>query len=237
MGLMLVIRVGGAQLVAKGKYAVFARLCYVGLFFAFIMLVAALYGGITHSRALAFEFGESACKFGSQKACASAYKQLFFASDSLHDVFKVFGPVVAVQLLFMVTRASLAVSREFAFMAKAAAASFLFTYVPAILVAHFKFGDALSYYIAMYVPHLALGCIYAQRIVRNIRAMLAGQTGTWTDKDAQVQANQQLESASDEHGLTRETELSSDRDHGTDGVPAAAPSAPTSATSQNPAYE
>ena len=69
--------------------------------------------------------------------------------------------------------------------------------------------------------------------------MLAGETGAWTENDAQVQANQKRKSASGERGLMHETELSSssDRDKETGGAPAAATPAPTSATSQNPAYE
>eukprot|EP00936_MAST-01D_sp_MAST-1D-sp1_P000661 g661.t1 len=225
MSSMFLLRLAGAQLVSKGYYASFANLCYFALFIACILLIAALYGGITHSRSLAFEFGESACKFGSHKACASTYRELFVTTDSLHNVFKAFGPVVAVQLIFMVTRASLAVSREFAFMAKAAVASFILAYVPAILVAHYKYGNALSYYIAMYVPHFALACIYAQRSVSNIQAMLAGKPGAWTENDAQAQASKNRKSSSEEHGLNMESEMSSSGrdDSDTSGVSGAVP--------------
>ena len=53
-------------------------------------------------------------------------------------------------------------------------------YVPAICVAHFVFGTAVAYYIAMYSPHFALILVFGGRMLSHLHAMHAGRAGPWT---------------------------------------------------------
>ena len=63
------------------------------------------------------------------------YADVFDGADSLSTVFDAFGPTVGLQLLFLLLRAALATCHDFAFLAKAAVASLLLVYLPAIVVA------------------------------------------------------------------------------------------------------
>jgi hypothetical protein len=186
VGTMLIFKMAGAQLVASGKYAIFVRMTGVATFFVMCLFVAAIVGGLLKHESLALAYGESACVFGAKHACAPVYADLFEGSDSLQTTFESFGPVVAFQLLFMVTRAALTTCRDFAFMAKAATATLALVFTPALLVAHYAVGTATAYYVAMYAPHFAMGAVFLWRLRKNFASMLAGGRGTWSEVEAKV---------------------------------------------------
>lgn len=186
VGTMLIFKMAGAQLVASGKYAIFVRMTGGATFFVMCLFVAAIVGGLLKHESLALAYGESACVFGAKDACAPVYADLFGGSDSLQTAFESFGPVVAFQLLFMVTRAALTTCRDFAFMAKAATATLALVFTPALLVAHYAVGTATAYYVAMYLPHFAMGAVFLWRLRQNFASMLAGGRGTWSEVEAKV---------------------------------------------------
>ena len=110
--------------------------------------------------------------FASSKECAAAYRTIFAGGDAMAHVFEAFGPIVFLNMLFMVTRMTLACCHDFAFMAKAAVWTFLLVFTPAILVARFAFHDSTTaLYVCMYLPHFVMGVVFARRMWGHARAM------------------------------------------------------------------
>ena len=176
VGTMVVLKMFGAQMIAAGQYARFARIFLGGAVFVLALSVGAVAISALKRQPLAFEFGESACVFASDPDCAPAYARIFLAArpgDSLADVFVAFGPTVGLQMIFILLRAGLATCHDFAFLAKASFGALAAVYAPAILLAHLHFRVAAAYYLAMYLPHFALVVVFGVRMSRHLRAMLA----------------------------------------------------------------
>ena len=95
-------------------------------------------------------------------------------------MFDVFGPTVGLNLFFVIFRAGLMACHDFSFIAKGAVGSLFLVYVPFILLAKFMFKTALSYYIAMYAPHVALLFVFGWRMWAHIQCMRNGQEGPWS---------------------------------------------------------
>lgn len=154
---MYIVRIFGSQMVASGAHAAFVAQYRLGFFIAAGMAAGAVLIAALMREPLAYEFGESACVYASEAACAPAYARIFGTlgggaaddTDDLSGVFSAFGPTVGLQMLFVLLRAGLAVCHDFTFMAKAAAGSLLLVYVPAILCARLYFDTAVAYYLAM----------------------------------------------------------------------------------------
>jgi hypothetical protein len=148
---LIMFKIVGSQLIVARRTAAFARLYLAIAAFSVCMAVGAVVAAVTKRRAVAFDFGSSACIYASSSACAPAYVRLFYGSDSLQLVFEAFGVTVGLQMLFELLRAGLTVCHDFAFLAKAAVINFVVVFVPAIAIARFVFDTALAYYLAMYV--------------------------------------------------------------------------------------
>ena len=87
---------------------------------------------------------------------------------------------VGLNLFFGIFRTGLMACHDFSFIAKGAVGSLVLVYVPAILMAKFVFKTPLSYYIAMYVPHVALLFVFGWRMWTHIQCMRKGRDGPWT---------------------------------------------------------
>ena len=177
---MAVLKLFGSQLIAAGKprnfVAVFAAVFTISLSCA----VAAVVGAALLATPVAYDFGETACVYASDAGCAAEFADVFAGRDSLSSVFEAFGPTVGLQLLFIALRAGLAICHDFAFLAKAACAAVVVVYLPAIVVARLVFDSALSFWVAMYLPHFALTLAFGWRMHSHIRALWAGRPGPWT---------------------------------------------------------
>lgn len=187
VGSMYVLKLFGSRMVAQGQLQRFIRTyAFVG-YMATAMAIGAVFTSYLKRDPLAYVYGESACVYASSPQCAVAYANIFGdhdqgsdSTDSLADVFEAFGPTVALNMLFLVLRLGLSCCHDFAFMARGALGAIVLVYVPAICVAHFVFGTAISYYIAMYAPHFALILVFGWRMVSHLLAMHAGRVGPWT---------------------------------------------------------
>ena len=134
--------------------------------------------------AVAYDYGESACIFASNTSCAPVYANIFSKSldelDSLTAVFDAFGPVVSLQMVFLLLRTALAACHDFRFMAKAACLAFVCVYSPALFVSFYFLQTSVAYYCAMYLPHFILILIYGWRLRSHLRRLHNGEDGPWT---------------------------------------------------------
>jgi hypothetical protein len=179
---LLMVKLIGAQMLASGKtrqfLGMFGFATAITVVLAITAVVAAHFRGVP----VALDYGQRACIYASDAACAPLYAQIFDGEDSLAHVFLVFGPTVGLQMLFELFRAGLAVCHDFTFLAKASAACFVVVYVPAILVAHYGVSPptAVGYYIAMYLPHFAMIVAFAWRLWSHCKALARGGKGPWS---------------------------------------------------------
>ena len=180
VGINMMLKLFGSRLMGVGRFRAYAA----NFFYAFLMTcslaVGAVVLGVSQGAPIAFDFGSSACVFASTKGCANVYAGIFAGDDSLQQVFsQVFGPTVAMQLLFLLLRAGLATVHDFAFMARASSVCFVVAFVPAIVLARVQ-NTAMTYFIAMYAPHFLMILVFGWRMLRHLRAIRAGQDGPWT---------------------------------------------------------
>jgi hypothetical protein len=82
---------------------------------------------------------------------------------------------------FLVARAVVAATCDFAFMAHSALASLVLVFAPALASVYaFHPSNALAYLLAMRLPHLFLAVVFAVRLRRNVGRMKAGEPGPWS---------------------------------------------------------
>ena len=181
MPTMMVVKIFGSKIIAGGQYEMFIRLYSFATLIAACLAITAIFVAAMKADFVAYDYGSSACVYASQPGCASAYASIFFQDgNGLDSMFDVFGPTVGLNLFFVIFRTGLMACHDFACIAKGAVGSVFLVYVPAILLAKFMFKTALSYYIAMYAPHVALLFVFGRRMWMNIQCMRNGQEGPWT---------------------------------------------------------
>ena len=190
-----ILKLVGSQMVAAGQTRAFVAFSLRFAFMACGLGVAAIVTSVLKRVPVAYTFGETACIFATEAGCSPAYARIFRDSGSLLDIFDAFGPTVALNMIFYMTRMMLSVCQDFSFMAHAAVGAFVLVYVPAILVARFVYNTPLAYYVAMYAPHFVLIALYGRRMWSHIQALAAGEPGPWTEH-ARVIEHAERETAS-----------------------------------------
>jgi len=189
LGLLIMFRSIGAVLVAKGSHRE-----YVALYLMMLILAAAqgLYAigmGSFANSDFAASYGKSACIYASQVECAQAYADIFYSpgagpsasADNLSGVFLAIGPVTAMRMLFLALRAGLNTCHDFHFLSIGAVATFVFAYVPAILIVRFACPSALGYFLAANVVPIVGTVVYGWRMRAHLSALIQGLPGPWSE--------------------------------------------------------
>jgi len=83
-------------------------------------------------------------------------------------------------MIFILLRMGLASCYDFAFMAKASFMTLIVIYVPTILIVRLRLNTAISYYVAMYIPHFVMIFVFGWRMLLNMSSLRAGKEGPWT---------------------------------------------------------
>ena len=177
---MMLLKIFGAKMIANGNFIQFLRVLKFVTAIAASLALAAILAAALKADFVAFDYGSSACIYASQAECVSAYASIFHGENGLDSMFDVFGPTVGLNLFFVFFRSSLVACHDFAFVAKGAVGSLVLVYVPAILMAKFIFKTAVSYYIAMYAPHVVLLFLFGWRMWTLAQRMQDGRDGPWT---------------------------------------------------------
>ena len=178
---MMLVKIFGSKMIANGQYELFLRVFFFATLVASSLAISAILAAAVKADFVAYDYGSSACVYASQTECASAYASIFSQEgNGLDSMFEVFGPTVGLNLFFGIFRTGLMACHDFSFIAKGAVGSLVLVYVPAILMAKFVFKTPLSYYIAMYVPHVALLFVFGWRMWTHIQCMRKGRDGPWT---------------------------------------------------------
>jgi hypothetical protein len=180
MGSMMFFKLLGASIIANGRYTFFRGFFYSVGILTLSLSIGAIVAAAMKKQYVAFEYGASACIYASQEKCASSYASIFQGSDDLSTLFEYFGPTVGLNLFFIFLRASLMTCHDFHYIAKTATASFFVVYLPALFLAKFVFKSAISYYVALYIPHFALIFVFGLRMKKHLHCMEEGIDGPWT---------------------------------------------------------
>jgi len=150
------------------------------------MLIPLIVGVVVPFRSpLAFDYGENACEYAKGEACLPFFTRVFGPNAAggkftLPYTFDVFALGAGVEAVFFVIRACLLALIDLDYMMKCTVAAIIL-YIPAIAVAAtVQGGQAISYFVAMYVPQFVLIICFTVRLEILIRRILSGQQGTWT---------------------------------------------------------
>eukprot|EP00808_Paulinella_micropora_P027783 g63657.t1 len=198
VGMMLTMKVAAASYIATGEYTKFRIALFIFAGFTICLMVQAIVVSVLFQAPIAFEYGQSACVYASTTNCAFTFASIFFPPEGLAEVFRVFGPVVGLQMLFQLLRTALAACHDFRFMAKASILTFVVVYVPAILIASLKYAEyGTAYYLAMYLPHFALIIVFGWRLALHVRTMKHKGEGPWTAHSMQEPPAQPSPTATD----------------------------------------
>ena len=140
VGSFMFLKVLGAKMIGSGQHKKFVFTFATISIFTISLAIGAVVAAATHGDPVAHQFGESACIFASNASCVTAYNTIFSGGDSLTVLISgAFGPIVGLQLVFLLLRCGLAMCHDFSFMAKASSATFVVVFVPAISIAHIVF--------------------------------------------------------------------------------------------------
>ena len=198
IGINLLLKIIGSRLIGSGQSRKYLAYFFLGLMLTICMSIGAVWLSISYGSNIAYDYGSSACVFGgSLNACSSIYANIFLGKDSLSNLLSyVFGPTVGLQMIFMFLRCALATCHDFAFLAKAAWACFIFGYIPSILFARYVENTASSYFVAMYVPHCLMILIFTKRMYSHVQCILNDKRGPWTEHLETMERNRSKSSLS-----------------------------------------
>lgn len=182
IGFVTYLKTQGASALARGQHA---RLSYSIAFFTLIMIflsISAVIGAQVKGKQLALTFSETACVYASKRECSSVYVNIFKGTDNAEDVFSLLGPVTAIQIMFAFSRAFIMIFQDYAFMARAAVASLVVVYVPAIIISTTVLRSSSALFVTMYIPHVALLLVFGTRTYVNLKKVIAGVPGPWVTR-------------------------------------------------------
>lgn len=178
VGYMLFIKILGSRMIAEGNKEFIPFMVEI-LILLIAVSAGAIIGAYIEQDATAFEYAESACIFASKEACGDVFADIFHGNDSMSNLFGIFGPLVSFQMIFIVMRTTLAMFYDFSFLWKASVGVFVVVYTPSILVAHYVWNTAESYYVVMYLPHFAMIVVFGYRLYHNLQKFMNDEPGPW----------------------------------------------------------
>jgi hypothetical protein len=176
------LKIFGAQLLAKRMhdgYIVVARATFATNILIGAAVTVAIFTG--NAQAWAQYWGASACVYAGTDACAPLYHEIFSAGG-MDSVIKAFGVMCIPICAQLSLRFNLVTMCDFDFLWKAAVASFVCGFLPAILITRFVFPDnGTAYYVASQAPHILLLPIMGARCWYNLSRMERGESGPWEE--------------------------------------------------------
>jgi hypothetical protein len=191
LGLGVVMKIIGPQLIANGRYEAFVKYAVIVLVCA-VLLVPLIVGSVVpFTRGMMFDYGTNACEYANDDQCVPFFTNIFGknASGGEHSLDFTFERAFAfgasIEAVFFVTRATMLTCLDLKYMMNSTLIA-LVCYIPAICVAVLipPFGGtAVAFFFAMYVPQIVLVVLFFLRLQRNFRRMLRGEEGSWTSEE------------------------------------------------------
>lgn len=173
-------KIWGSQLLATAQYAQFASFAKASVVATLVTAAWGVVNILWHSDALAYNYAMNGCEFAGSTECFPIYEKLFLGKGNVKDNFPIAAAAIFIDSAFNVTRGLILACKDFKFIAIAAVTSFIFVYVPAILIAiHFYSASARSLYVASLMPMSYLTATHWWRTRANLSAMMAGRSGPW----------------------------------------------------------
>jgi len=202
IGMGITIKIAGPQLIAAGKYDLFARLARLFVLCAFILVPIIVGSVVPFLSQLAFNYGENACEYAKDDACLPFFTRIFGPNAtggdySLSFTFAAFPVGASIDAVFLVLRACLLALVDLDYMMWCTIAAIV-VYVPVVAVAATVppfGGKAISFFVAMYTPQFVLVVLFIVRLEVLIRRIKGGREGTWTmEKHPSVRSSIVLQS-------------------------------------------
>lgn len=171
LGLGIMFKVVGPQLIAAGKYKTFVTLARLTVGCA-LLLVPLIIGSVVPFRTeMAFNYGSNACSYAKNEECVPFFDHVFGQNAmggqfTLPFTFDAFAIGASIEAVFFVLRATLLALIDLKFMLWSTVAA-LIAYVPAIIIASLVqpfAGHAIAYFVAMYIPQLVLIILFGGRL-------------------------------------------------------------------------
>lgn len=189
LGLGIIIKVVGPQLIARGAFKTFAAFARLTVLCGFLLIPLIIGVVVPFRTSMAFYYGENACAYAADNQCLPFFTKVFGANGTggqftLPFTFDAFAMGASVEALFFVLRATMLACLDLNFMMWSTLGA-LIVYIPVIIVATLvpPFGsEAIAFFIAMYIPQVVLIFLFAVRLEKNIRVMLKGEPGAWSYK-------------------------------------------------------
>ena len=185
----IMMKVAGPQLLARKKYEIFAILARMTVLAALLLVPLICGAVIPFGTGLALDYGANACTFANDSQCVPFFTNVFGENATggqytLPFTFDAFAYGASIEAVFFVIRATLLATLDLDYMVYGTIIGVI-VYIPAICVATLVppfGGQAISYFIAMYVPQVFLIFVFLYRLCRNINRMLNGLDGPWIEE-------------------------------------------------------
>ncbi|KAL7528201.1 hypothetical protein ACHAWF_002479 [Thalassiosira exigua] len=184
MGMAITFKVFGSFFLSIKEFGYFFKLVVVYIICAFCLIPLLL--GTTlppkFNEALALTSGQNACEYAYSLQCVPFFTNVFGANVqggqfTIFNTYSVFAFGVAAESIFLVVRAIIITMLDFDYIVKSTGVAMLF-YIAAIAIACVvkPFAkQAISFWIAMYVPHTILVLLFLGRLHCHYKRMAKGE--------------------------------------------------------------
>ena len=194
-GMGIMFKVVGPMFVAKGAFQLFANLARITVVCAFLLVPLILGAVVPFADNMAFDWGENGCAYASSTECVTFFTTVFGpnatgGSSTLQYTFNAFGVGASIDAIFYVLRATLLSLVDLDYMLWCTGAAVVI-YIPVIIIATLVSpfsGQAVAYFVAMYIPQFVLIILFVIRLEILIRRMLRGEDGTWSAQENRPRA-------------------------------------------------
>merc|ERR1712224_510071 len=186
MGIMF--KIAGPQIIAGKHFDFFAKFTRVTVFCALLLPPLIIGAVIPFRHGMAFNYGGNACTYAKDSDCLPFFTNIFGRNGrggeyTLQFTFDVFAAGASIDAVSFVLRSILLACADCDFMLIATGAAVL-VYIPTIVVAALVppfAGQAVSFFVAMYVPQFILTILFLLRIEILVRRMVNGERGSWNN--------------------------------------------------------
>ncbi|VEU42942.1 unnamed protein product [Pseudo-nitzschia multistriata] len=197
VGISIIFKLTGSQLLAKGKnklFVVFAKICIVSV----LAMIPAIVAEVLEARhTIALEYGSNACSYAQNSNCVPFFEAIFGPNANgggftLQYTFTALAFGAVTDSVSLVLRSVLLALLDFDFLVNSTICA-VGVYIPSMYAATcldtiYK-GQAISYYVAMNMPQLVLILVLLVRLKYNFRKVLDGEEGPWTETSPEERSN------------------------------------------------
>jgi len=195
----IVYKISAPQLIAAKKTQTFIILSHMVVVCG-VLLVPLIVGTVVPFRGgLAYDYGENACEYAKDDACLPFFTKVFGPNSiggdfTLPFTFDAFAIGASIDAVFIVLRACLLALVDLDFMLWSTIAAIV-VYIPVICVAALVKpfgGQAISFFIAMYIPQFVLVCLFFVRFEIMVRRIVKEQKennekqAAWVNKSLSI---------------------------------------------------